>query len=65
MTPAVYLAKDFKDGQVLGQANGAKITMGVKDGKITVNGANILASIRASNGIVHVIDQVLLAPAKK
>ena len=65
VTPAVYLAKDFKDGQVLGQANGAKITMGVKDGKITVNGANILASIRASNGIVHVIDQVLLAPAKK
>ncbi|HOY05963.1 MAG TPA: fasciclin domain-containing protein [Saprospiraceae bacterium] len=34
--------------------------MGVKDGKITVNGARILASVPASNGIVHVIDGVLL-----
>lgn len=65
VTPAVYLAKDLKDGQVLGQANGAKVTIGVKDGKITVNGANVLASIRASNGIVHVIDQVLIPPPKK
>lgn len=65
VTPAVYLAKDLKDGQVLGQANGAKVTIHVKDGKITVNGANILASIRASNGIVHVIDAVLLPPEKK
>lgn len=47
-----------------GEANGAKVKIAVsKDGKVTVNGANILASIRASNGIVHVIDQVLLPPA--
>jgi len=30
-----------------------------------VNDATILASVRASNGIVHVIDKVLLPPAKK
>ncbi len=65
VTTSVYTTKDFKDGQVLGQANGAKVTLGVKDGKVTVNGANILASVRASNGIVHVIDQVLLPPPKK
>ncbi len=52
------------DGQTYGQVSGHKITIGVKDGKITVNGANIIASIPASNGIVHVIDAVLLPPAK-
>ncbi|PKP01975.1 MAG: fasciclin [Bacteroidetes bacterium HGW-Bacteroidetes-9] len=54
----------FKDGQVFGQVNMGKITMGVKDGKVTVNGANIIASVPCSNGIVHVIDAVLLQPAK-
>ncbi len=46
-------------------ANSGNITIGVKDGKITVNGkANVLASINASNGIIHVIDQVLLEDKK-
>lgn len=54
----------FKDGQTLGMVNGGKVTMGVKDGKVTVNGANIVASVPCSNGIVHVIDAVLLPPAK-
>ncbi|MEP6794455.1 MAG: fasciclin domain-containing protein, partial [Saprospiraceae bacterium] len=39
------------------------ITINVKDGKYMVNGkANIIASVRASNGIIHVIDEVLLPP---
>lgn len=54
----------FQDGQTYGQANGDNIKIGVKDGKITVNGANIIASIPASNGIIHVIDGVLLPPTK-
>ncbi len=54
----------FKDGQTLGMVNGGKVTMGVKDGKVTVNGAGIIASVPCSNGIIHVIDAVLLPPAK-
>lgn len=54
----------FQDGQSFGQVNGQNIKMGVKDGKITVNGANVIASIPATNGIIHVIDAVLLPPAK-
>lgn len=61
---SVYQAKDFKEGQILGMANGAKVTLGVKDGKVTVNGAAILASVPAANGVVHVVDGVLLPPAK-
>ena len=64
VTIAVFKAEDLKDGQVLGQVNGDNITIVMKDGKPTVNGANILASIPASNGLIHVIDQVLLPPAQ-
>ena len=63
---AVYKAENLKDGQVIGQANGDNITINVKDGKVMVNGtANIVASVPASNGIIHVIDAVLLPPARK
>ena len=56
----VLQANSFEDGQSLGQVNGKRVTMGVKDGKVTVNGATILASIPTSNGVIHVIDQVLI-----
>lgn len=59
---AVYETKDLKDGMQLGMANMKKVAIVNKDGKVTVNGANIVASIRASNGIVHVIDGVLVPP---
>jgi uncharacterized surface protein with fasciclin (FAS1) repeats len=63
---AVYKAENMQDGQVINMANGDNITLSVKDGKVTVNGtAHIVASIPASNGIIHVIDGVLLPPAKK
>jgi len=55
----------MKDGQVLNMVNGVNATLHVKDGKVMINDANVVASIRASNGIVHVIDKVLLPPAKK
>ena len=60
----VYKAASLQDGQVLGQVNGGNITVSVKDGKIMVGGATVIASIPASNGIVHVIDAVMLPPAK-
>ena len=63
---AVYKTENMQDGQVIDQVNGDKITLSVKDGKVMVNGtANIIASIPATNGIIHVIDAVLLPPAKK
>ena len=57
---AVYKPDMLNDGQVISMANGGNVTVGVKEGKITVNGANIVATVPASNGIVHVIDGVLL-----
>jgi uncharacterized surface protein with fasciclin (FAS1) repeats len=57
---AVYKPEMLQDGQVINMANGGNVTIGVKDGKITINGANVVATVPASNGIVHVIDAVLL-----
>jgi uncharacterized surface protein with fasciclin (FAS1) repeats len=55
----------MQDGQTLNQVNGGNITISNKDGKIMINNsANIIASIPASNGTIHVIDAVLLPPTK-
>jgi uncharacterized surface protein with fasciclin (FAS1) repeats len=54
-----------RDGMTLNQVNLDNVTLNVKDGKITINGANVLGTARASNGIVYVIDAVLLPPDKK
>lgn len=62
----VYKAESLQDGQVLGQVNGGNITVTKKDGKILLNGtAALVGSIPASNGIIHVIDGVLLPPVAK
>ena len=66
VTVAAMKAESFTDGQVLGMVNGDNVTINVKDGKIMLNNsATIIASIPASNGMIHVIDGVLLPPAKK
>lgn len=61
----VYKLENLKDGQTINQVNLDNITIGIKDGKYTVNGANILGTVPASNGVVYVLDAVLLPPAKK
>ncbi len=63
---AVFRPEMIKDGLVLEMANGDKVKFAVKDGKITLNGtATIVGTVPASNGIVHVIDSVLLPPTAK
>lgn len=54
-----------QDGMTLNQVNLDNVTLTKKDGKITVNRANVLAVVKATNGVVYVIDAVLLPPDKK
>lgn len=60
VTVSVFEAERLTDGLVLGQVNGGNVTISNKDGKIKVNDANVIASVRATNGVIHIIDKVLL-----
>lgn len=66
VTVGVLQENLLQDGQTIGQVNGGNITISKKDGKLMVNGiANVIAKVPASNGIIYVIDAVLLPPAVK
>ena len=48
----------------LAQATGHKVLVEVKEDGTYVNGSKILATIDASNGIIHVVDDVFLIAAE-
>ena len=57
------MAADIKPGDVATVA-GPTIKLSVADGKVMVNDATVTsADVVASNGVIHVIDKVLLPPA--
>ena len=46
-------------------ANGADLDVKVANGKVMINDANVVkADVKASNGVIHVIDKVLMPPTK-
>ena len=56
-----HLAADLKDGAELTTVQGEKLKVTVNGGKVTIGGANVTAAdVAASNGVVHLIDKVLL-----
>ncbi len=62
---ATYNIESLQEGQSIGQVNGNNISITKKGNDVFVNGtAKIIASIPAANGIVHVVDAVLLPPKK-
>ncbi|MCM4167253.1 hypothetical protein KCTC52924_02833 [Arenibacter antarcticus] len=64
VTPGNY-SKDFiKKFKKLGQANNQSVPVEVKGEDVYVGGAKIIASIPGGNGIVHVVDKVMLPPTE-
>lgn len=60
VVPAKVMAKDVAAG-VVATVNGQKAEVSVADGKVAIDGANITATdIVGSNGVIHVIDTVIL-----
>lgn len=54
-------AADLKDGQMVKTVNGKELKVTIKDGKVSIGGANVTgADMMSDNGVVHVIDAVLL-----
>lgn len=62
--PGTFDIPLLRDGSKIYMATGQYIDVEVRDGATYVNGSKILGSVKASNGIVHVIDDVFLFAAK-
>jgi transforming growth factor-beta-induced protein len=66
VVPGKVLAADVVklDGQQVATVAGPKITVKVSGGTVTLNGTTkvVTTDIAASNGVIHVIDKVLLPP---
>lgn len=56
-----FKAADLTDGQMIKTVNGQELKVTIKDGKVMINGATVTAAdLVAGNGVVHVIDAVVL-----
>jgi uncharacterized surface protein with fasciclin (FAS1) repeats len=54
----------LQDGQTLGMVNGDNASISKQGDVIKINGATVKGTVDASNGIIYVVDQVLLPPKK-
>ncbi|AIZ63790.1 hypothetical protein PK28_08975 [Hymenobacter sp. DG25B] len=58
------MASDLHDGQELTTVNGEKVKVTVNNGQVMINNAAVtIPDVVSSNGVTHVINQVLLPPA--
>ncbi len=64
VTAGNYSKEFLKKFKKIGQANDQNAIVEVKGDDVYVGGAKILASIKAGNGIVHVVDKVILPPSE-
>jgi uncharacterized surface protein with fasciclin (FAS1) repeats len=62
VVPGKVMAADVKPGEVT-TAEGSKLDIKVADGKVMVGNATVSKTdIMATNGVIHVIDTVLMPP---
>jgi uncharacterized surface protein with fasciclin (FAS1) repeats len=60
VTVSVFTTDQLTDGMTLGMADGGQATIHKKGTDIYVDDAKVVASVRGSNGIVHVVDAVVV-----
>ena len=61
VVPGKVTAAEVVNLSEAGTVNGANVTISSSYGKVRVDGANVVqADVLASNGVIHVIDQVIL-----
>jgi len=66
VVPGKVKSTDLQDGMMAQTVEGNQVKVKIKGSKVNINDANVAkADIMASNGIVHVIDKVILPPANK
>jgi len=63
VVPAKVMSGDLSDGMKAGTVQGAEATVKMKGDAVMIDNATVQkADISASNGVVHVIDAVILPP---
>lgn len=63
VVPGSVLAADVLELDSATTVQGASISISVNDGGVMINDANVIqADVGASNGVIHIIDAVLLPP---
>jgi uncharacterized surface protein with fasciclin (FAS1) repeats len=61
VVPGKVLAAEVVELSEVGTVNGEELTIAVVDGKVRIDDANVIATdVAASNGVIHVIDAVML-----
>ena len=60
MVPGIVMAKDVKSGKVK-TVQGSELTLAASGGGVMVDNAQVVkADIVADNGVIHVIDSVVI-----
>jgi len=60
VVPGKVMSGDLSDGMMAATAEGSEVTIQTKGG-VKVDGANVVAAdVEASNGVIHVIDAVIM-----
>jgi uncharacterized surface protein with fasciclin (FAS1) repeats len=65
VTTSALSVDDFTAGDTVAMAGGGKEVVKKEGGSMWIGGAKVIASVRASNGWVHVVDAVLVPAAPK
>lgn len=61
VVPGALKASDLTDGQKLKTVEGKELKVTIKDGKVMIDGAEVLIpDVVSSNGVTHVINKVLM-----
>jgi transforming growth factor-beta-induced protein len=65
VVPGKVMAKDVVSLSSAKTVNGKELSIAVEDGEVTVDGATVIQTdIQCSNGVIHVIDAVMLPPTE-
>ena len=63
VVPGAVMSGDLSDDMMATTVNGADITVSIDMGTVMINDATVTtADIETSNGVIHVIDSVILPP---
>ena len=66
VVPGAVMAKDVVTLEKAKTVLGKNVRIKVTDGKVKINKANVVKTdVKSSNGVIHVIDTVILPPEKK